>query len=94
MSYPRLYVILDPTDWETGYNRFFSVNQTASSSKTSLSMIQEINGTMETRDSIDVQCDHFFTASRKTNDVVSFTTGLIGLFAPNASVKLLNEGNV
>ena len=87
-------MIKHPTDWWTGHNRFFSVNQTTSSSKTSLNMIREINGTMETLDSIDVQCDHVFTTARKTNDAASFTQGLIGSFAPNASVKLLNEGNV
>ena len=57
-------------------------------------MIEEINGTMQTLDTIDIQCNHIFTASKKTNNNTSLVKGHIGTFAPNASVKLLNEGNV
>ena len=55
-------------------------------------MVKEANGTIQTLDSIDVQCDHLFT-SRTTSSGTSITKGHTGSFAPNASVKFLNEGN-
>ena len=61
----------------------------AHSSSTLLNMVQEIDCTMQILDSIEIQCDHFFTANRKINSGKSLIEGHIGSLS---SVKLLNVG--
>ena len=52
-------------------------------------MVQEGNGSMQTLHSIDIQCDHVFTANKKTDNSTSMIVGHIGSLS---SIKLLNLG--
>ena len=71
--------------------QIFSVNQLANSSSTSLNMVKEVDGTVQTFQSVVAQCDHLFSAALtiQTNETV--ITGHIGSLA---TVKFLSAGNV
>ena len=67
----------------------FSVSQLANSSSTSLNMVQEVDGALQTFHSIVAQCDHLFSASMTVYRNETYIKGHIGSLA---TVKFLNKG--